>query len=188
MDIWEINGTGHVVSRTEDKEQDSFYIVEKNSDGEWERTGQSISFDEIIIEDVHEVSVETSESAMDLTIFEVKGDANAQILFEFMANPKVSSVEWEHIKIGTEDSQRNIVGNSHDSQSTALVGYHFYTGYTIRESNHYHPSGNEKPSKADINLRQKIQTQQPNSKFYVYVYFGRYVNFSKNETESSERY
>ena len=44
MDIWEINGTGHVVSRTEDKEQDSFYIVEKNSDGEWERTGQSISF------------------------------------------------------------------------------------------------------------------------------------------------
>ena len=51
MDIWEINSTGYVVNRIEDKEQDSFYIVDKNSDGEWERTGESISFDEIIIED-----------------------------------------------------------------------------------------------------------------------------------------
>ena len=183
MDIWEINSTGYVVNRIEDKEQDSFYIVDKNSDGEWERTGESISFDEIIIEDVHEVSVETSESTMDLTIFEVRGDDNAQILFEFMANPEISSVEWEHIKIGTEDSQRNIVGNSHDYSSSALVGYHFNTGYTIRESNHNHPSKSMEPSDKDIYLRDMIQLRQPNSRFYVYVHLGIYVNFSENETE-----
>ena len=107
-----------------------------------------------------------------------RGD-NAQILFEFMANPEISSVEWEHIKIGTEDSRRNIVGNSHNSRSSALVGYHFNTGYTIRESNHNHPSGNMKPSDKDIYLRNMIQLLQPNAKFYVYVHLGTYVNFSE---------
>ena len=74
MDIWEINGTGHFVSRTEDKEQDSFYIVEKNSDGEWERTGQSISFE-----------YGTFKNDSGKTYFEGTTEASAD-LFKFLAD------------------------------------------------------------------------------------------------------
>ena len=35
---------GNVINRIEDKEHDTFHIVEKNSDGEWQRTGSTISF------------------------------------------------------------------------------------------------------------------------------------------------
>ena len=74
MDIWEINSTGYVVNRIEDKEQDSFYIVDKNSDGEWERTGESISFE-----------YETFKNDSEKTYFEGNTEASAD-LFKFLAD------------------------------------------------------------------------------------------------------
>ena len=74
MDIWEINSTGYVVNRIEDKEQDSFYIVDKNSDGEWERTEESISFE-----------YGTFKNDSEKTYFEGNTEASAD-LFKFLAD------------------------------------------------------------------------------------------------------
>lgn len=74
MDIWEINSTGYVVNRIEDKEQDSFYVVDKNSDGEWERTGESISFE-----------YGTFKNDSEKTYFEGNTEASAD-LFKFLAD------------------------------------------------------------------------------------------------------
>ena len=106
---------------------------------------------------------------MNLTIFEVNGDDNAKQLFEFMANPEATKVEWEHIKIGAESSGRNIVGNSHSKDKTGLLPYHFMTGYTIREANHNHPSENPNASPYDDAVAKLVQSAQPNSILNVYT-------------------
>ena len=171
---------GNVVNRIEDKEKDAFHIVEKNADGEWKRTGNEISFEYGTIGATHEVNVKTDKGEeLTLTMFEVNGDANAQQLFEFMANPEVADVEWEHVKIGFEDSGRNVVGNSHAAGQTGIIGYLFTTGYTIRESNHNHPS-RKGASDNDLLLAKMVQGVQPKSKFNVYVHPGIYVGFDKN--------
>ncbi len=180
MDIWELDNMGNVVNRIEDKEKDAFHIVEKNADGEWKRTGNEISFEYGTIGATHEVTVKTDKGEeLTLTMFEVNGDANAQQLFEFMANPEVADVEWEHVKIGFEDSGRNVVGNSHVEGQTGIIGYLFTTGYTIRESNHNHPS-RKGASDNDLLLAKMVQGAQPKSKFNVYVHPGIYVGFDKN--------
>ncbi len=180
MDIWELDNMGNVVNRIKDKEKDSFHIVKKNADGEWKRTGKEISFEYGTIGATHEVTVETKDGGeLTLTMFEVNGDANAQQLFEFMANPEAADVEWEHVKIGTDVSERNIVGNSHKQDKTAVLGYLNSMGYTIRESNHNHPSGNFGASPNDKYAAKNVQKANPKSTFYVYVHPFIYNRYGK---------
>lgn len=186
MDIWELDNMGNVVNRIKDKEKDAFHIVEKNADGEWKRTGKEISFEYGTVRATHEVTIETKGGGeLTLTMFEVNGDSNAQQLFEFMANPEVADVEWEHVKIGFEDSGRNVVGNSHEKGKTGIIGYLFTTGYTIRESNHNH-SSRKGASDDDLQLAKMVQGAQPKSKFNVYVHPSIYVVFDKNSIEDKE--
>lgn len=112
-------------------------------------------------------------------MFEVRGDDNAQNLFEFMANPEFMGVEWEHIKIGAADSGRNVVGNSHVKDKTGLLRYYFNTGYTIRESNHSHPSGRSQASPNDKAAAKIVQEFQSECTFYVYIHPYIYTRFGK---------
>lgn len=74
--------------------------------------GQSITFEYGTITGVNRPKVKViqedgSISKERLTMFHVKGDDNATQLFEFMANPGVTTtVEWSHVKTGTETSQK----------------------------------------------------------------------------------
>jgi RHS repeat-associated protein len=77
-------------------------------------------------------------------LFEIKGDDFATETFENFANH--TSVEWSHLKIGTEESGRNIVGTSHSPEHTAIGSYVRDNNYTLREVNHNHPSNNPLPS------------------------------------------
>jgi hypothetical protein len=105
-------------------------------------------------------------------MFEVKGDKSATKLFEFFADTK--SVEWTHAEIGDEKSERNIVGTSHQENSTilgsALNGY----GYSLRRVDHNHPNGNSKVSDGDRNNRSRYLSKNPNVKLNIYTVKGGY--------------
>ena len=65
-----------------------------------------------------------------LTLFEIQGDDNASLLFEFMGNPDVTNAEWADVKIGTENSGRNIVGNTENGKDYNAVGPYLLQLYT----------------------------------------------------------
>lgn len=174
-DIWEINQHGEIVNRIKDRTQDGFYMVEKNTDGIWQRIeGQSLVFDYGTISASRRVMVtalyDGSSKSQPLTFFEVKGDDNATKLFEFLANPEMTTnVEWGHVKVGFPDSGRNMVGTLHELDGSGMNDYAFSNGYTIRESNHNHPSGITGPSKADVDHAVKVQNKFPDARFSIYT-------------------
>jgi len=182
MDIWEINDQGEIVSRTEDKSQDKFIIVSFDSEGN-KVEGKSKSFEYGTVTDVRTPTINVKGTDTKLTMFEIKGDDNASELFEFFADPdNTTSVEWTHAKIGTESSGRNIVGTSHDESSTA-VGHHLRkTGYTLREVNHNHPSGNYLPSSKDMQGAEKYKASNPNVKLNIYTHPNRYSEYDEKGT------
>ena len=174
-DIWEINQHGEIVNRIKDRTQDGFYMVEKNTDGIWQRReGQSLVFDYGTISASRRVMVTAlchgSSKSQRLTFFEVKGDDNAAQLFEFLANFGVTTnVEWGHVKVGFPNSGRNMVGTLHEPAGSGMNDYAFTTGYTIRESNHNHPSGISGPSKEDVNHAIAVQIKFPDARFNIYT-------------------
>ena len=107
--------------------------------------------------------------------FEIKGDELAKETFENIANNS-NKKEWTHAKIGTENSGRNIVGTSHEEGSTIVGSFLRETGYTLKEVNHYHPSGFAWPSggtygaeNGDIPNARAYKEKDPNVKLNIYV-------------------
>ncbi len=143
MDVWKIDAMGNITNRITDKTQDAFYMVEEVN-GKWQRMDgeqYSISFEYGTVKDSMKKSIKDSDGneAYSLTMFEIKGDDNAQKLFEVMSN-NPSNVEWSNTKIGMEGSEQNIVGTTHTSNMDAVGGYLKSMGYTIREHIHNHPN------------------------------------------------
>jgi RHS repeat-associated protein len=187
LDVWEINNQGEIVNQIEDKTQDAFYLVSKDADGNYQRTYttddegnkqyNSISFEYGTVTSVKEERVNTDAGEQTLTMFNVKGDDKATQLFEFMANPEVTTkVEWSHDKIGTEKSEKNIVGTMHHESKTAQGYYLMKKGYTIKEDNHSHPRGTG-PSPADLDIADDIYNKSVKTKFNVYVGNGIYIPY-----------
>lgn len=184
QDVWEINQNGEIVKRIEDKKQDAFHIVQ-HVDGKWQRVeGQSISFESGTVTGVRnpEVAFRDQDGNVinaTLTIFEVQGDDNASQLFEFMGKTGVTNVEWADVKVGTENSGRNMVGSTENGKDYNAVGsYLLQTGYTIREDNHSHVYSN-KPSSNDRHYAEAVNTKFPNARLNnyfkgVYTPYGKY--------------
>ncbi|GHV60401.1 hypothetical protein FACS1894182_15150 [Bacteroidia bacterium] len=184
-DVWEIDAEGRIVQRIEDKTQDAFYMVEKDADGNYQRTYttddegnksyNSISFDYGTIKSVKQETVKTDAGEQTLTMFNIKGDEKATQLYEFMANPSVTTnVEWSHDKIGTEKSQKNVVGTMHHQSKTVQGYYLMKYGYTIREDSHSHPNGTG-PSPTDFTVATHISAKHKNASFSVYIGQGKYL-------------
>src|SRR5699024_5761645 len=113
-------------------------------------------------------------------MFEVKGDENATRLFEFLADPSSTSVEWTHAKIGAENSGRNVVGTSHQKSSTAVGGYLRQTGYTLREINHNHPSGRANPSPGDKSGAELYHKNNINTRLNIYTHPDIYTPYNEH--------
>ena len=183
-DDFELNGKGQIVNRIENDKADNIFIL--NKDGE--RTeGRSISFEYGTIKDVKNPTVKVKDKEGNiidkkLTLFEVNGDENATEMFEFLANPANTSVEWTHAKIGTKDSDKNIVGSSHDKSSTPVGHYLRITKYTLKEVIHNHPSGNYLPSRGDKNGATLYKKVNSNVKLYIYTHPNRYSEYDEKGT------
>ena len=162
MDIWEINQQGEVVNWIVDRTQDAFHIV------------QNVE----IMADYGNGNVKSQI----LTLFEVKGDDNATKLFEFMANPEATTnVEWGHVKVGTDNSGRNLVGTLNEPDGSGVNEYALQTGYTIRESNHNHPSRFKDASQSDVEHAKRVQNRFPDATLNIYTTNPSYYSpYNKN--------
>jgi len=187
-DVWEINNQGDIINRIKDKTQDAFYMVAKDADGNYQRTFttdaegnknyNSISFEYGTITSVQEKTVKTDVGEVTLTMFNVKGDESAKQLFEFAANQ--GTIEWSHDKIGTEESQKNIVGTIHMQKNTVQGTYLSKYGYIIREDNHSHPQGTG-PSPADLTVAGKILAGNSKTLFNIYnPITKKYIPYNSN--------
>jgi hypothetical protein len=183
-DIWEINQSGKIVNRIEDKNQDKFVSVSFNSDGK-KVEGESISFEYGTVTAVRNPTAKVRDSETGdvvektFTTFEITGDENANQLFEFFADPANTNVEWTDAKVGKESSGRNIVGTSHDESSTAVGAYLNLTGYTLREISHNHPSGVASPSRGDRAGAQQYHNRNQNTVLKIYTHPGNYVEYNQ---------
>jgi RHS repeat-associated protein len=95
--------------------------------------------------------------------FEIQGDALAKETFENIANN--TKIEWTHAKVGTENSNKNIIGTSHDKNSTSVGTFLRNTEYTLKEITHNHPTDNPYPSDF-IDNNGKRQGDVPNAEIY----------------------
>ncbi len=191
MDIWEFDDMGNVINRIEDRTQDAFQMMQKVN-GQWQRSGQELVFDYGTVSGyrtptVNVTNSDGSVSPTQLTIFEMNGDNNAAQMFEFMANPGITTnVEWTHAKIGTESSGRNIVGTSHSPSFTPvgsyLLGPEGKPGYTLREVNHNHPGGVPLPSGGDLSNAARYKGAYPGVGLNIYVPSSGYSPYNGSGT------
>ena len=169
---WRIRKDGSIYDYSDkNKSFDAFVIVDSKGNTKTDSDGNEIciKFDYGTVTMVENVPVSFGDATYNLTMFHIKGDDNAQQLFEFMANPQeTTNVEWSHTKIGTEDSQKNVVGTSGERQHTHQKGYLYEKGYTIRYDAHNHPLGN-KASKNDVRSRDTIKRKFPSSEILLYT-------------------
>ena len=89
-------------------------------------------------------------------------------------------VEWTHAKIGSEDSEKNIVGTIHQTSKTNIGGYLRETNYTLREVNHNHPLENP-PSKTDMKNAKDYIEKFPNIRLNVYTKNDKYIPYDSEQ-------
>ncbi len=195
MDIWEIDNEGRIRNRIKDKTQDAFYMVTKDSDGNYQRTFttdadgnknyNSISFEYGTVESQRSISFSPDGKAKDThDMYKVRGDDHGTELFEFMSNNVTGStgIEFSQIKTGQEGNKGlNFITTSHEIQKESgakyLINGQLRYGYYIREFTHSHPN-NPYPSglrdgSSDISVIRSISsinkfwgTKEP--KYYIY--------------------
>ena len=137
----------------------------KNEDG----TVASVSFDYGTIHSIRDDKKDQNGNNVEFTIFKVKGDDNAADLYNFMIDPKTNNVEWAHVETGTDKTEKNLIGNSHDKSGSGLGSYALNEGYTIRDSDHNHPSGEPHPSEADVDNARKISDKFHNATLNIFT-------------------
>ncbi len=146
MDIWEIDNNGYIINRIKDDKQDTFQIVEQDSEGNWQRTGQSVSFEY------------GTFSFKDNTFINSDENLSAE-LFKFMADNTVVEIGI----ITTLDSNSFVFTDS-DIKSINLYKRFRQiesNGETVTKLIHSHPrntipSGYSKESKGDKQVAEKI--------------------------------
>jgi len=183
-DDFELNNKGQINKRIENKNADIIYML--NNEGEKvENQSISLKFGTIVSVRTPIVKVKDKDgnvSNQKLTLFEVKGDESATKIFEFLADPSNTNVEWTKAKIGSEKSDKNVVGSSHERSSTSVGHYLRSTNYTLKEVTHNHPSGNYNPSEGDKSGA-KLYKQQNNSVILnIYTHPNRYSKYDENGT------
>lgn len=109
---------GRIINRIKDKTQDAFYIVEKDSEGNYQRVFstdengnkvyESISFDYGTIESQRNIIYSPDNKTTDLIdIYKVRGDDNGMNLFRFFADNITNSPS----KVEFSLAQTGIKGN-----------------------------------------------------------------------------
>ena len=188
-DEWEINSSGYVVKRIENRNQDAFYMVVKDDSGNYERTDKSIAFEYGTILDLQKATTKNGEQVQ---IFKVNGDNNSTSLFEFFAEN--TNVEWSHMKFFQQGKLDgiNTVSTSYLKSSDASAGYikdHMPSYGYLKSFIHNHPSNKAVPSGLENNnsdgdmllLHNMIYEAVKNGSIYPssYIYTSRPKKYTK---------
>lgn len=179
-DVWEVNSNGEIVNRIEDTTQDAFYRVDDKGN-RLEGAEDFIVFDYgTVKERNHKVKVKAGGEEI-IKIFEIQGDENAMDIFNFaIGGNGEEQIEWGLVRIGKSNSERNLLGTINEKSKSLMSGYALAYNYTIRESNHNHPSGTIHPSEADVNTAKKISDKFIDATFNIFVNPKEPIPYNKN--------
>jgi hypothetical protein len=167
----DVNGNSH---RIQTKTEDRIFMAQQDEDGNWATVKDENG--EIKTEGFDYGTIKSFDGEhLDLAL--VKGDENGQKVFEFLADN--TNVEWTWAKVGTEQSEQNVIGTDKKAGSTSRGHYLRDRGFPLREVNHNHPN-NSYPSSEDIKNATLYQAQFPNIKLNVYISKYGYVGYDMN--------
>ena len=160
MDEWDINAKGVILNHITTKSNDAIYIL--NDDGKRD-DNKKLEFKYGAIAHKHF----GKKGSKGYEVFTIRGDANAEDLFEFLGNNISGSqtmVEFSIAQTGIPGTKGlNFITTSHDkggeSGMTELYINQLQFGYTIRRMGHTHPLG-EDFSKNDLDFFQTISDNQ----------------------------
>ena len=177
-DDYEINWNSETkkvtIYQIKNKKNDQVHIVDANGN----RIASSKQYDYRTITKLRSGKWEESN----LSLFDVKGDDNAESLFQFLGSnftkEKDSPLEWSRVMVGTSKSGRNIIGTSMKEDATGVGHYIMFHGYTIRGVDHNHPRGSG-PSNTDIENARHYHLKFPKAILRVFAN-GIYVYYDEN--------
>lgn len=171
---WDPKANKVTIKQIENKNHDQFHIVDANGN----RIASSKQYDYQTITKLR--SGKWAES--NLSLFDVKGDDNAESLFKFLGSnftkEKDSPLEWSRVMVGTSKSGRNIIGTSMKEDATGVGHYIMFHGYTIRGVDHNHPSGSG-PSNPDIDNALLYHSKFPKAILRVFAN-EKYIYYDEN--------
>ena len=191
-DIWEIDYDGRIINRIENKTQDAFYMVAKDSNGDYQRTFSvdedgnkkynSISFEYGVITDSKKAWFFNQE-----TSFSINNESDGANLFKFFAN----NTKIEFGLINTQNNGSLVMTNhqEHSIKVSKQAKRLSMNGATVTSIVHNHPN-NSYPSgfrKKDNHGDKYAAALISNSKGYRvehYVYQpqkGRLIMYDKNK-------
>jgi RHS repeat-associated protein len=178
VDEWEIDKYGKITN-VKETDTDSFYMIDDNGD---RIDGNCIEFDSEIVQ--KEITLSGNDGTM-VDYLQIKGDENATSLFTFIAdNMTETKTEFGLTRVGekTGETGVNLVGTNQDhiDGTTAANVTVFQNGYSIREANHNHPSGNSASSQGDVDVAGMIQVKFPNATFNNYTTKNGFTPYDKN--------
>jgi RHS repeat-associated protein len=178
MDDYEVSHNGRVVKVAENEERDIVYSLNKK--------GERLNSKEYEYRTVKLSSAK--EGSDNYYILQVKGDDQAQELFEFLATPENfglkagQNVEWGRTLTGEAGKNGlNFLTTSQSLGSEKAGSYLFDNqlkyGYTIRGRDHNHPTNNPHPSgtgsdNGDIPVMNKWKNEgnvSPNAQFRIFT-------------------
>ena len=156
LDDYDIDMNGNVVNQTVNKERDAFFIVD--SDGNRIDGKQQIFAYGTIEKYKH---IPNGGAGFDL--FEVRGDQNADELFEFLANN--TTIEWSLLTMGaTGNRGLGALMTSHQADreeaGAFLLTNKYSYGYFIRGHTHNHPNNTPYPSGLWMNESLNMKSKQ----------------------------
>ena len=183
-DIWEVDNEGRIVSYKHSTESDTFYIVDKEDNGniirrkDDEGNDISISFKYGTVENTRSItfSPDNNKTVGIYDIIQVRGDSNGKALFEFFsenvtarggtnANGIQIGIEYGLFQTGIEgDKGLNFITTSHTNNREYGQKYLYEgqlcDGYYIRKSVHSHPTNSKASSSDEKAFRTIIEYQK----------------------------
>ena len=175
MDIFEIDGTGHIIQRIKTEEYDMLrYLAEDFTYVE------SAQMPAGTIE--KQWTVEGNDEQYDY--LQVRGDDSGSIIFEFLA--EITDVEYVQLQCGeVSDKGLNFITTSH-TESKDISGAHLLSsqvlhGYTIRTHVHNHPSGSLNRSKADIDSEMRLNSLYGGDNNIIYKIYAKGKGYKEYE-------
>jgi len=187
-DDYYINNMGKIVRRVENKKQDSFQRVDDK--GKLVK-GQSlifkpgtVTYSQKVVNITEKVNGKTVTKSQTIDMLGVKGDANANKIYTFVAGSKQSdgstkqTVEWSKFQLTTSgDPHNNILGtgndHGHEYATPIIIPMINAEGSKIRDYTHSHPNtyGNAEPypSDADYYWFREVHKNNPNATEHIYT-------------------
>ena len=148
MDIWYVSEGGYMRKIIDDKEVDEIIMVNENGEKILDANGipLAITFKYGTIESYRTQKIDGKNS---FDVYQVRGDENAQAMFEFMSEYITGSsteVEMGWAKTGIEGNKGlNFITTSHTAKEEKGIGELYRgqlcNGYVVRELTHSHPIG-----------------------------------------------